>query len=83
MFMLPLCALIQRIAEPISFLPPFFPPRWNFHASASMEKGLLPPLPPPGSASASLAKSELKFLMSVRFSKDVLENVFSQIRAKK
>ena len=29
-----------------------------------------------------VVKEELKFLMSVRFSQDALENVFSQIRAK-
>ena len=51
MFMLSLFALLRRIAEPISFLPRFFPPmwkrkRWNFHASASAT-----------SASTSLLKS--------------------------
>ena len=45
MFMLPLFALLRKIAEPISFLPSFFPhmrKRWNFRASASTEKGPLP-----------------------------------------
>ena len=48
-----LFAFLRRIAEPISFLPPFFPPmlkrkRWNFHAFASTEKAPLPlPLPLP------------------------------------
>ena len=28
-FMLPLFALLRRIAQPISFLPPFFPPMWK------------------------------------------------------
>ena len=45
MYTLPLFALLRRIAEPISFLPRFFPPiwkRWNFRASASTEKGPLP-----------------------------------------
>ena len=46
-FMLPLVAFLWRIAEPISFLSPFFLPmwkrkRWNFRASASTEKGPLP-----------------------------------------
>ena len=40
MFMLLLFALLRRIAEPISFLSPFFTPmwkrkRWIFRASAS------------------------------------------------
>ena len=48
----PLFVLLQRIAEPISFLSPFFPPmwkrkRWIFRASASTEKGSLPLLPLP------------------------------------
>ena len=37
--------LLRRIAEPISFLSPFFPPmwkRWIFRASASAEKVPLP-----------------------------------------
>ena len=51
MFMLPLFALLRRTAEPVSFLPRFFPPMWkrkrqNFRAyasaSASTEKGPLP-----------------------------------------
>ena len=47
--------LLRRIAEPISFLSPFFPPmwkrkRWIFRASASTEKGSL-------SASASASTS--------------------------
>ena len=49
MFMLPLFVLLRRIAEPISFLSPFFPPmwkrkRWIFRASvsASTEKVPLP-----------------------------------------
>ena len=29
MFMLPLFTLLRRIAEPISFLPPSFPPMWK------------------------------------------------------
>ena len=54
----PLFVLLQRIAEPISFLSPSFPlmwkrKRWVFRASASTEKGPLPPLPLPASASAS------------------------------
>ena len=58
MFMLPLFVLLRRIAEPISSLSPFFSPmwkrkRWIFRASASTEKGPLPPLPLPASASAS------------------------------
>ena len=48
----------RRIAEPISFLPPFFPLMWkrkwrNFRASASTEKGPVPPLLLPASTSAS------------------------------
>ena len=44
--------LLRRIAEPISFLSPFFLPmwkrkRWIFRASASTEKVPLPPLPHP------------------------------------
>ena len=51
--------LLRRIAEPISFLSPFFPPMWKrkqwiFRASASTEKVLLPPLPLPASASTFL-----------------------------
>ena len=53
MFMVPIFALLRRIAEPISFLPPSFPPmwkrkRWNFRsfAFASTEKGPLPLLHP-------------------------------------
>ena len=43
MFMLPLFVLLRRIAEPISFLSPLFPPmwkrkRWIFRASASTVK---------------------------------------------
>ena len=58
MFMLPLFALLRRIAEPISFLSPFFPPmwkrkRWIFRTSAFTNKVPLPPLPLPASASAS------------------------------
>ena len=54
----PLFALLRRTAEPISFLPRFFPPkwkrkRWSFRASASAEKGPLPPLPLPAFVSAS------------------------------
>ena len=52
MFMLPLFVFLRRIAEPISFLSPFFPPvwkrkRWIFRASASAEKVPLLPLPLP------------------------------------
>ena len=44
--------LLRRIAEPISFLSPFFPPKWKrkrwiFRVSASTEKGPFPPLPLP------------------------------------
>ena len=49
-YALPLFALLGRIAGPISFLTPSFHPmwkRWNFRASASTEKGPLPPLPLP------------------------------------
>ena len=56
---------LRRIAEPISFLPPFFPPmwkqkRWNFRASASIEKGTLPPLLHPAFASTSLDATDWK-----------------------
>ena len=54
MFMLPPFVLLRRIAEPISFLSPFFPPmwkrkRWIFRASASAstQKVPFPPLPLP------------------------------------
>ena len=52
----PLFVLLRRIAEPIFFLSPFFPPmwkrkRWNF--SRFRRKRPLPPLPLPASASAS------------------------------
>ena len=48
----PPLVLLRRIAEPISFLSPFFPPKWKrkrwiFRASASTEKVPLPPLPLP------------------------------------
>ena len=54
----PSIPFVRRIAEPISFLPPLFPPMWkrkwwNFRASASTEKGPVPPLLLPASTSAS------------------------------
>ena len=56
----PLFVLLQKIAEPISFLSPFFPSmwkrkRWIFCASASTEKV---PLLLPASASTSLFRPE-------------------------
>ena len=75
MCMLPLFVLLQRIAEPISFLSPFFPPmwkrkRWIFRASASAsaftEKGPLPPLLLPASASASASTFLLRKLVMLK-----------------
>ena len=61
MFMLPPFVLLRRIAEPISFLSPFFPPmwkrkRWIFRASASASTEKVPL---PASASTSLLVNSL------------------------
>ena len=62
----PLFILLRRIAEPISFLSPFFTPtwkRWIFCASPSSKKGPLPSLPLPAStASTSVLKTNAMVL---------------------
>ena len=66
----PLFVLLRRIAEPISFLSPFFPPmwkrkRWNFSRFRFYRKRPLPPLPLPASASASTSLLPTNYFLDI------------------